>query len=77
MEPVVLFYTFGIFMSLPVLTQYVYFRISESKGFPYNITETTEKCCKSDAGANSSLKNLEKEVGVLSQMTVFCAHFRN
>lgn len=62
MEPVVLFYTFGIFMSLPVLTQYVYFRISESKGFPYKISETTEKGCKSDAGANSSLKNLEKEV---------------
>ena len=76
-EPVVLFYTFGIFMSLPVLTQYVYFRISKSKGFPYNISETTEKGCKSDAGANSSLKNLEKEVGVLSQITVFCAHFRN
>ncbi|KAK2572248.1 Proton-coupled folate transporter [Acropora cervicornis] len=61
-EPVVLFYTFGIFMSLPVLTQYVYFRVSELKGFPYNISETTEKGCKSDAGANSSLKNLEKEV---------------
>lgn len=62
MEPVVLFYTFGIFMSLPVLTQYVYFRVSQFKGFPYNVSETTEKGCDEDAGANSSLKELEKEV---------------
>ena len=61
-EPVVLFYTFGIFMSLPVLTQYVYFRVSKFKGFPYNVSETAEKGCNDDAGANSSLKELEKEV---------------
>ena len=61
-EPVVLFYTFGIFMSLPVLTQYVYFRVSKFKGFPYNVSETSEKGCNDDAGANSSLKELEKEV---------------
>ena len=57
-----MFYTFGIFMSLPVLTQYVYFRVSQFKGFPYNISETTEKGCNEDAGVNSSLKELEKEV---------------
>ena len=62
-EPVVLFYTFGIFMSLPVLTQYVYFRVSRFKGFPYNISETTEKGCDVDGGVNASLKELEKEVG--------------
>ena len=61
-EPVVLFYTFGIFMSLPVLTQYVYFKVSKFKGFPYNVSETAEKGCNDDAGANSSLKELEKEV---------------
>ena len=57
-----MFYTFGIFMSLPVLTQYVYFRVSKFKGFPYNVSETSEKGCNDDAGANSSLKELEKEV---------------
>lgn len=61
-EPVVLFYTFGIFMSLPVLTQYVYFRVSQYKGFPYNVSETSEKGCNVDAGVNSSLTDLEKEV---------------
>lgn len=57
-----LFYTFGLFMSLPVLTQYVYFRVSKFKGFPYNISETSEKGCVDDSGGNSSLKELEKEV---------------
>lgn len=56
-----LFYTFGLFMSLPVLTQYVYYRVSKFKGFPYNISETSEKGCVDDGG-NSSLKELEKEV---------------
>ena len=64
-EPVVLFYTFGIFMSLPVLTQYVYFRVSQYKGFPYNVSETSEKGCNVDAGVNSSLTDLEKEVQIL------------
>ena len=60
-EPVVLFYTFGLFMSLPVLTQYVYYRVSKFKGFPYNISDTSEKGCIDDGG-NSSIKELEKEV---------------
>jgi len=60
-EPVVLFYTFGLFMSLPVLTQYVYYRVSKSKGFPYNISDTSEEGCVDDGG-NSSMKELEKEV---------------
>lgn len=59
-EPVVLFYTFGLFMSLPVLTQYVYYRVSKSKGFPYNISDTSEEGCVDDGG-NSSMKELEKE----------------
>lgn len=63
-EPVVLFYTFGLFMSLPVMTQYIYFRVSEFKGFPYNISATTEKGCVKDSNGNgTSLEELEKEVG--------------
>jgi len=60
-EPVVLFYTFGLFMSLPVLTQYVYYRVSKSKDFPYNISDSSEEGCVDDGG-NSSMKELEKEV---------------
>ena len=62
MEPVVMFYTFGIFMSLPVLTQFVYFKVSKFKGFPYNVSETSEKGCNENAGVNASLKELENEV---------------
>lgn len=57
-----MFYTFGIFMSLPVLTQFVYFKVSKFKGFPYNVSETSEKGCNEDAGVNASLKELENEV---------------
>ncbi|XP_058956656.2 proton-coupled folate transporter [Pocillopora verrucosa] len=66
-EPVVLFYTFGLFMSLPVMTQYIYFRVSEFKGFPYNISATTEKGCVKDSNGNgTSLEELEKEVQTLA-----------
>jgi len=71
-EPVVLFYTFGLFMSLPVLTQYVYYRVSKFKGFPYNISDTAEKGCIDDGG-NSSLKELEKEVRTVTVTQHFSA----
>ena len=59
-EPVLFFYAYGLFMSVPVSQQYVYHRLSEAKGFPYDFQRESKGC---DAQAlNASMKKLEKEV---------------
>ncbi|XP_032236519.2 proton-coupled folate transporter isoform X1 [Nematostella vectensis] len=63
-EPVVFFYSYWYFLGLLAVLQYVYYRFSEDKGFPYrNLTESGEGC--GDGGGfplNSSLHQLEIEV---------------
>ncbi|XP_048585633.1 proton-coupled folate transporter-like isoform X2 [Nematostella vectensis] len=57
-EPVLFFWAFGLFMSVPILQQYVYFRISEDNGFPYSAERETG--CQ--AGNDSDMAALERKV---------------
>ncbi|XP_073241660.1 proton-coupled folate transporter-like [Porites lutea] len=68
-EPVILFYAYGLFTSLPLFRQYVYSVISDGKGFPYKelIMEKEGPGCHEDVfGANATLKRLEEEVQSLA-----------
>ena len=58
-EPVIFLYAFGLFLNVPVSQQYVYYRLSKAKGFPYHFQENTG-CNQEDL--NSSMKELEMEV---------------
>jgi len=59
-EPVLFFYAFGFFISVPVLQQYVYHRLSVAKGFPYDFQQENRGC--GSQSLNKSMKKLEKEV---------------
>ena len=43
-EPVVFCYAFGILLHVPIIQQYIYSRISESKGLVTNTTEHSSNC---------------------------------
>ena len=58
-EPVIFLYAYGLFMHLPIIQQYVYYRVSEDKGFPYKLTK--DKGCSQDE-MNATMKELEQEV---------------
>ena len=58
-EPVLFLYAFGLFMNVPVSQQYIYSRLSETKGFPYHFQQKTG--CEGKE-LNDSMKTLEKEV---------------
>ena len=52
-------------MNLPILTIYVYERISDEKGFPYqNLSQAGDGsgCGRDSLGQNSTLWELEQEV---------------
>ena len=60
-EPVLFFYAFGFFMSIPIAQQYVYKRLSEARGFPYHFQQDDgDTGCGSKS--NDTMKKLEKEV---------------
>ena len=64
-ELVIFFYFYGFLMNLPILTIYVYERISDEKGFPYqNLSQSDDGngCGGDDLGQNSTLRELENEV---------------
>ena len=64
-EPVILFYAYGLLTAFPLFRQYVYSVISDRKGFPYKelIMEQEGTGCHEDVfGANATLKRLEEEV---------------
>ena len=62
-EPVILFYAFGLMTSMPIWNQYVYFFVSEKKGFPYDeLVMGNEGAGCNFTGLNSTLKDLEIEV---------------
>lgn len=64
-ELVVFFYFYGFLMNLPILTIYVYERISDEKGFPYqNLSQAGDGsgCGGDSLGQNSTLWELEQEV---------------
>lgn len=64
-ELVIFFYFYGFLMNLPVLTIYVYERISDEKGFPYqNLSQSDDGsgCGGEGLGQNSTLVELENEV---------------
>ncbi|XP_031551724.1 proton-coupled folate transporter-like [Actinia tenebrosa] len=63
-EPVVFFYAYGLFMHLPVIQQYIYFRIAKNKGFPYDTTASNS--CGNETALNATMKGLEKQVQSLS-----------
>ena len=55
-------YFYGFLMYVPVGGVYLYQRVSEMKGFPYENVSKTEDCGGEDLGKNSSLRQLEDEV---------------
>lgn len=59
-EPVLFLYAYGFFMSIPVSQQYVYYRISEAKGFPYHFQQKNSVC--GSQSLNKSMEQLEKQV---------------
>ena len=64
-EVVVFLYFYGLLMYLPIGGIYVYQRVSDMKGFPYqNISQEAEGsgCGGEHLGENSSLWELEQEV---------------
>ena len=64
-EVVVFFYYYGFLMYLPIGGIYVYQRVSDMKGFPYqNISQGAEGggCGGDDLDENSTLWELEQEV---------------
>lgn len=64
-ELVIFFYFYGFLMNLPVLTIYVYERISDEKEFPYqNLSQSDDGsgCGGEGLGQNSTLVELENEV---------------
>ncbi|XP_078355894.1 uncharacterized protein LOC144640677 [Oculina patagonica] len=65
-EPVLLFYAFGLMTSMPIWDQYVYRRVSERMGFPYaELVVDKEGLGCNFTGPNSTLKELEKRFLVL------------
>ena len=72
-EPAIFFYAYGLMMSMPIWRQYVYSVISEMKGFPYEqlmLDKEGPGCQEHFAGPNITLKDLEKEVGLLLKLTL-------
>lgn len=62
-EPVIFLYAYGLFMAMPTFQQFVYYKISKYKGFPYNPEQSDDKFgCPSGNSTNMTLKNLEDEV---------------
>jgi PCFT/HCP family folate transporter-like MFS transporter 1/3 len=63
-EPILFVYSHWLFLMIPVVNQYLYYRISEDVGFPYlNLTaEGDGGCSEEKFGGNSSLRELETEV---------------
>ncbi|XP_068746748.1 proton-coupled folate transporter-like [Montipora capricornis] len=59
-EPVIFFYSYGLLMNVPIYQQYVYFRLSEERGFPYSFQEQKSGC--GSKTLNDSMEKLEKEV---------------
>ncbi|XP_078357699.1 proton-coupled folate transporter-like isoform X1 [Oculina patagonica] len=66
-EPVILFYAFGLLSSMPIWDQYVYKVVSERMGFPYSelVVDKEGPGCNF-TGPNSTLKELEEKVQSLS-----------
>ncbi|XP_068708806.1 proton-coupled folate transporter-like [Montipora foliosa] len=59
-EPVIFFYSCGLLMTEPVYQQYVYYRLSEERGFPYHFQKQKSGC--GSKPLNDSMQKLEKEV---------------
>ena len=76
-EPVALFFCYGLFMSLPVMQQFVYYRISQYKGFPYSVSrdERGQSCGYNGSEANTTMKELEKEVRRVGERTFVVLSF--
>ena len=79
-EPVLFLYAYGLLMHVPVIQQYIYFRVSEIEGFSYNSVQ--EQGCGS-ANLNATMKELEKKVtmiyhfdDILINCTAVCKDFR-
>lgn len=61
-EPVVFCYAFGILLHVPIIQQYIYYRISESKSLVTNTTEHLSNCeTTRPMQGNARLEKLQKE----------------
>ena len=67
-EPVLFLYAYGLFMSVPVSQQYVYYRISEAKGFPYHFQQENSVC--GSQSPNKSMEKLEKQASGCFQLEI-------
>jgi len=62
-EVVVFFYAYGFLMFLLIGRIYIYQRVSDMKGFPFqNISQETGGCGEDHLQKNSTLWELEQEV---------------
>ncbi|XP_068746746.1 proton-coupled folate transporter-like isoform X2 [Montipora capricornis] len=59
-EPVIFFYSCGLLMNVLIYQQYVYYRLSEERGFPYHFQKQKSGC--GSKPFNDSMEKLEKEV---------------
>ena len=60
-EPVVFCYAFGILLHVPIIQQYIYHRIGESKGLVTNKTEHHSNCDNHTARDNPELQRIMKD----------------
>eukprot|EP00794_Sanderia_malayensis_P005304 gene5304-5973_t len=59
-EPAFLLYVFGLLLHMPLVQQYVYYRISLREGFPYKFSGHESSC--QGITVNSTLKELQQKV---------------
>ena len=60
-EPVIFRYAFGILLHVPIIQQYIYHRVGESKGLVTNKTEHHSNCDNHTAHDNPELQRIMKD----------------
>ena len=60
-EPVVFCYAFGILLHVPIIQQYIFYRVGESRGLVTNKTEHHSNCDSHTAHTNPQLQRIMKD----------------
>jgi PCFT/HCP family folate transporter-like MFS transporter 1/3 len=61
-EPVVFCYAFGILLHVPIIQQYIYYRVGESRGIVANKTEHHSNCENHTAHDSPQLQRIMKDI---------------
>ena len=61
-EPVVFCYAFGILLHVPIIQQYIYYRVEESRGLVSNKTEHHSNCDNHTVHDNPQLQRIMKDI---------------